>query len=193
MPEKNAKKFLDAMHALQGGTMFSDITMGEDKEAVRVIDDGLSRMAAYDGEIFRGLHFYDDGDGFDNFASLKAGDKLPVNGVTCWSAKGRRAKGFAHINDADEDSVIITCPENKSAVGTQHILKFGNDESEVTAKSDTKWAVKRIKVETKYEYFKRTYEAIEDPKNRKNKLATLEASGDVFKKRKLISLGVEEI
>lgn len=191
LDEKAAKKVQKSMQKLHGGK-HSDITEGRDKESIDAIDDGLSRMAAYDGQIFRGMHFDNPTDA-EQFASKKSGDSVDMRSVSCWSAKSDVAERMASIMDWTQNSVMLHCVNNKTAVGTQHLSKWGDYENEVTAKSKTRWQVVDSITESKYDYLERRYKSIKNEKDRENQLLVLEASGDRFKNSKITYLIVEEL
>ena len=110
-------------------------------------------MGAYDGQIYRGMNF-NDYSSYETFANLDVGEQIPCGQtLTSWSDRIDVAERFAGLSaDQAGDSVIMICDETNTAVGVQHISKFGTAESEVLAPSTTSWTVTNTETMTKYDY-----------------------------------------
>lgn len=148
-PEE-AKKFHDALIDYVG-----DYESENKDKRVSIIDEGLSRMGAYDGEIYRGMFFERGSEkDFQELEAVEVGDELKMRGLSSWSSSRWVAEDFADEGGRDKSSVIITCKNNKSGVGVKHISRFANSEDEVLAPSTAKWKVTGKKSMSKYDYLK---------------------------------------
>ena len=199
--EPDAKVFHQTLLDYLGGD-YRAFGKGSKKEAERVIDDGLSRMGSYDGEVYRGLHFPIERAGeVDRFADMNIGDEISPRSVTSWSSDEDVAWGFASAGLAAGNSVIMTCKNNKSGVGVQHISKFRDQEAEVLTPSKVGWKVTGKKVMSQYDVAKEMIERY----NNKGSLSRWE-QGELadmktnlrqrrkdLKKYKVVFLEVEEV
>lgn len=145
--DEEANTFYHELVEYMGGNYF-EYSMGENKQGIEIINNGLSRMGAYDGAIYRGMEF-DDFKEYKKFLCLEVGEILPTLGLTSWSSDKEVALTFANYEDETPYSVVLKCENNKSAVGVQHLSKWGKTESEVLAPSTAKYVV------TKKFYLKR--------------------------------------
>lgn len=115
------------------------------------IDEYVDRAPAYDGIMYRGLHFkmlHEPGNlharlpgGYDEFMkNVKPGSEIDMNGmVSSWSSSEEVARGFAHHVMSLVDSVVIVCVNNRTSTPVDHLSTYG--ESEVLASSKAKWTV----------------------------------------------------
>ena len=107
-----------------------------DKADTSVVDDYIDRDGAYDGDIYRGMHFSED-----EYAAfmeqIAVGNRIGMNGRnSSWSNDKESAWHFSKNGDRH---VIIHCKKNKTAAPIDHIA--GNGEEEVVAHSKTLWTV----------------------------------------------------
>ncbi|MBR0483951.1 MAG: phage minor capsid protein [Oscillospiraceae bacterium] len=188
--QQKAQEFQEALQEWLGGD-YQSFTAGQQKEKEAVINAGLSRMGAYDGEIHRGLSFRNAED-FRQFSELEAGQKIPQKSVSSWSDKPDIAENYAAVSYWNRDSVILICENNKSAVGVRHISKYGTDESEVLAPSTTSWKVVRKEIVNKYDYVSEMVKQHKNSDAGKNAATNLLRHGEDFKKYSVITLWVEE-
>lgn len=145
--DENVKTLHDAFMNYFGGD-YETISTGENQKAL-IIRNGLDRMPVYDGSIYRGMIFSKEDS--VKFKNLKPGDTVPRKGIIeSWSSEPRVAMGFSGVNSYERDSVILECVDNKTAVGVQHISKFGTRESEVM--SSAEYEVVEVIIESKYDY-----------------------------------------
>lgn len=152
--DEEATKFHNALLQYFGGD-YDTIETSPDSEVTQTILKGLDKMPKYDGSISRGLKFYDNPSGFDEFVNLKAGDTVPKKGVIeSWSSDNVVAESYSKINNNEYDSVILICDDNNKGVGAQHISKYGKREAEVTV-GNPDYEVEEIVVENKYDYLKK--------------------------------------
>ena len=112
-------------------------THSETAKDISKIDTVLSDMTAYDGTMYRGLHF-DTKEKFDEFAKAELGSTLNTNTITSWSSEKSVAKRYASTKSYH---VMLECIDNKSSVAVQHLSRFGKDEAEVLSKSTTSWEI----------------------------------------------------
>lgn len=162
MKKADAKKFQQSLLNYMGGDYIA-FAKGEKADEVRKIDDGLGRMGAYDGEIWRGMRFRDDAPdgapdsgGVDDFKNLNIGDEIGMKSVSSWTSREDVARQFAGVSSSGgidpTDSVIIKCKNNKTSVGLQHVSKYRGEEAEVLAKSTARWRVTGKKILSVYDY-----------------------------------------
>ena len=145
--DEDVKTLHDAFMNYFGGD-YETISTGENPTAL-IIRNGLDRMPVYDGEIYRGMIFSKEDSA--KFKNLKPGDTVPSKGIIeSWSSEPRVAMGFSGVNSYERDSVILECVDNKTAVGVQHISKFGTREAEVM--SSAEYEVVEVVTESKYDY-----------------------------------------
>ena len=150
--DKEAKKLHQTLLGYLGGD-YSAYTEGKKKDEEKVINEGLARMGAYEGPIYRGMSFYDfDGVGeVDQFVGLDVGDEISMKSISSWSSELGAARDFAEVDRPKMSSVLLSCKNNKSGVGVQHISKFRDYEAEVLAPSTSKWKITGKKVISKWE------------------------------------------
>ena len=151
--EEKARKLHSALIDYFGGD-YESIELSPNSEKAKIIMEGLNKMPAYDGKIYRGLSFYKNDVGFMDFSMLKPGEELPSrNCIESWSSSIDAAfAGYAAPKDYNSHAVLIECVENTSGAGTQHISAFGKKEAEVTVCNQL-YEVLEVKMETKYDYF----------------------------------------
>lgn len=137
---KTVKKYMDEYF----GDDYSEFVDGNRQKEVKVIDEALSRMGAYDGEIFRGLEFGSGKRGQEFADRLKVGGEIEMKSISSWSSERWVANKFAGVGNDSYYSVVFVCKENKTGVGVQHISEFGKDEAEVLSPSGTKWKITNV-------------------------------------------------
>lgn len=135
------------------GDDYKSFTNGQQKDKEKIINDCLSRMGAYDGEIQRGMNFSNAADGAE-FINAEVGKTISMKSVSAWSNDSGVAARYAGKSGSDCDSVILICDKNKSAAGVQHISKWGTMEAEVLSPSNAKWEVTEKTTISKYDYLK---------------------------------------
>jgi len=190
------------------GGDYSAFRMGKRKKQEEIIDNGLARMGTFDGEISRGLTFFDDDEegrsSFDYFRNLQIGAEIKMDSVSSWTSDDVCGLSYAECSNFRTNSVVITCKNNKTGVGVQHISKFRDLESEVLAPSKAKWRVvgKRIvdKVQVAKELEERYNEALGKGRgsglyveSELDALEELRANNYTAKQRSVVFLEVEEI
>lgn len=148
-----AARLQEAMIEYFGGD-YNKFTRGEAAEMVETINRGLEKMPVFDGTLYRGMWFDDRPDraaAFRAFRGLVPGDTIQmVNGsVSSWADNMKNARGFASTWDQSANSVILICDENRTAVGIQHISKFGSSEGEALAPGTARWEVVSVDVQRK--------------------------------------------
>lgn len=129
------------------------------EEKTRIIEDGLSRMGAYKGPIYRGMQFWktDEAeykrwanmDAFEKLYEADVGDELKMKGLSSWSSEKFVGEDFGGMYNPDAYSVILVCNNNKSGVGVQHISHFAEQEAEVVAPSTARWRIKSKDIRVK--------------------------------------------
>jgi len=104
------------------------------------LDRYIEKDHAYEGTIYRGLHFGKQDD-YDKFMKQidDNGGIIKMNGNSSWSSNEGTARGFAHTVDPDQNSVVIVCTKNRTSAPVSHISSQGEDE--VLAHSKAKWTV----------------------------------------------------
>ena len=191
--EEEAKKFHDNIRDFFGGD-FGAFAAGLKEEEEKIIDDGLARMGAYDGEIYRGMKFDDySKDSLLKFKNSKVGDEIEMRTISSWSSDRNVADGFGGLNELSGSSVILVCKNNKTAVGVQHISKFAKKEAEVLAPSASRWRVTKKKTISKYKYLKDYYSAWPALSGKERVLRIIEDSKGKLSRRSVVTLEVEEI
>lgn len=152
--EAETKKFHNALLDYLGNDYPAYATGGK-KENIDIIDEGLSRMGAFDGEIYRGMYFKSgDENNFRELEAVEVGDELKMRTISSWSSSKWVADDFADDGGMEKNSVVITCKKNKSGVGVKHISRFANSEDEVLSPSTARWKVTAKKSMSKYDYLK---------------------------------------
>ena len=151
MDREEAEELRQTMIDYFGGD-YAAYAKGYKSEKVKKIDDGLSRMEKFDGEMFRGMVFRDkDASLFKKFEDISVGDELGMRSISSWSSDENIADTYSLSGGYGLNSVLIRCKKNKSSVGVQHISKYGVGESEVLAPSSAKWKVVGKSVKTQKE------------------------------------------
>jgi len=178
------------------GGDFEAYANGEKKEQEKTINEGLRRMGAFDGEIYRGMHFNEwQKEDFVKFRDAEVGDEIQMRTISSWTSDKKVADSFGGIKNMAQDSVVMICKNNKSGVGVQHISKFAKGESEVLAPSDAKWKVTKKRSASKYDFLKEYLES--NPKYsstyKKAWMDTMEMKKERLEQMTVIILEVEEI
>lgn len=127
------------------GDGYAAFTAGNKVKETAIIDEALSKMAIYDGDIWRGMHLINRK--YDEFMqNVVIGAEIQMPSVSSWTSRDRVADRFAEIKQRN-NSIIFKCINNRSAVGVQHISELGYSEAEVLAPSTARWRV--VSIETK--------------------------------------------
>lgn len=109
-----------------------------DKADTAVLDKFIEQDHTYDGEIFRGMHF--DNDGYSSFMQdIEVGSTISMKRNSSWSSNEDDARVFAHTGDEEINSVMIRCVQNRSASPIKYLNSQGEDE--VIGHSKAKWTV----------------------------------------------------
>lgn len=120
----------------QFGTWFGGSWSHADTE---VLDRYIDEDHAYDGPIYRGMHF--DEESYSKFmADLRPGSTMSMNGYnSSWTNDREVAWGFSK---AEDRHVLIKCVSNKTSSPVSHISEKG--ENEILAHSRAQWTVLRV-------------------------------------------------
>ena len=104
------------------------------------LDAFVEAAPAYQGTMFRGLHF-EPGDGsFEEFMEkVKRGGTMTMNGPASWSSDDFVARTYAHMGDHTYDSVMIRCIKNRTSTPIGYLNRMG--EEEVLSSSKAGWTV----------------------------------------------------
>ena len=114
---------------------------GWSKADTATLDKYIDEDHAYDGELYRGLHFENDGD-FDSFiAQCEPGAVITnKNGMnSSWSSSEGMARIFAHSANRAVDSVILHCVKNRTTSPVSYLSSKGEDEC--LSHSKAQWTV----------------------------------------------------
>ena len=104
------------------------------------LDSYVENAPAYDGEIFRGLHFDFGTDAFEKFISnVEVGGTMKMLGPSSWTSSESMARVFSHQGDSTVDSVVIRCRKNRTATPIDFINTQG--EEEVLSPSSAAWTI----------------------------------------------------
>lgn len=119
---------------------------GWSKADTATLDKYIDEDHAYDGELYRGLHFENDGD-FDSFiAQCEPGAVITnKNGMnSSWSSSEGMARNFAHSANKAVDSVVLHCVKNRTTSPVSHLSSKGEDEC--MSHSKAQWTVLRTDI-----------------------------------------------
>ena len=195
----DARRFQIQLNEYFGGD-YSAFTDGEKKNEENIINEGLKRMGAYDGPIYRGMKFDRFEDAAD-FAVLQPGDELTMKSISSWTSDPTAARDFSNLDRPGMTSVVIMCNNNKTGVGVQHLSKFRDYEAEVLAPSTSKWRVGKVTVKSKLD----VYKDLIDEYEKKDSLTKhedwflkqlkhqLKINGHVLRNRRYVTVEVDEI
>lgn len=153
---KSAKKFQQTLWEYLGGD-YESFSAGKRSDDVKVIDNGLSKMPKYNGDVHRGMYISDYTK--SQFANLKVGDTLNMNSISSWTKDGGVAERYSSPLSETTSTVMLHCKNNKSGVDMTQISKWAGSESEILLPSSAKWKVKEVKTKNKYDYLKDVYSA----------------------------------
>lgn len=116
----------------------------------KIIDKYIEKDHAYEGEIYRGLHFYQKSD-YDRFMNeVKAGKVIRnTDGKNAsWSSSFGEATKFSHNSTEDCDSIVLRCLKNRTSAPVAHLSSQKNEE-EVLSHSKAQWTVVGVNVADK--------------------------------------------
>ena len=119
---------------------------GWSKADTATLDKYIDEDHAYDGELYRGLHFENDGD-FDSFiAQCEPGAVITnKNGMnSSWSSSEGMARNFAHFANKAVDSVVLHCVKNRTTSPVSYLSSKGEDEC--LSHSKAQWTVLRTDI-----------------------------------------------
>lgn len=150
MSKAESIKAQEALLDYLGGDYKGYRTKAEKRQNIETIDHCLSKMQAYDGIIYRGLHFTERQ--YNKFmADLQAKGYYDGKGsIVSWSSDIATSSAFSGSVIMNKYSVLLVCENNNAAVGVQHITKYGRVEAEVLAPSGVRWRVDNITREGKF-------------------------------------------
>lgn len=119
-------------------------TNGKRQSEQKQLDSIISKMPAYDGEIYRGMGFdtQQQADAFIN--EFTKNHTVNMKHVSSWSSSEGVAKSFSR--QLGNIGVVIKV-KNKSGVGIRHLSRFQREE-EVLVSSNTKYKFKSMSVES---------------------------------------------
>lgn len=192
-----AKKFQSSLQEWLGGD-YEAFTRGEMQDHVAVIDAGLSRMGAYDSEMYRGMHFSNgskiDMASFESFKTVQVGSEIEMKSVSSWTSEKAIAERYANIGSDGSSAVVLKCVSNKTAVGVQHISKWRTTEAEVLAPSGAKWRVVDVREVNMYDHTRNQLENGElSPLMKKIKTRELAEKENELRGKTYVVIEVEEI
>ena len=192
-----AKKFQSSLQEWLGGD-YEAFTRGEMQDHVAVIDAGLSRMGAYDSEMYRGMHFSNgskiDMASFESFKTVQVGSEIEMKSVSSWTSEKAIAERYANIGSNGSSAVVLKCVSNKTAVGVQHISKWRTTEAEVLAPSGAKWRVVDVREVNMYDHTRNQLESGElSPLMKKIKTRELAEKENELRGKTYVVIEVEEI
>ena len=192
-----AKKFQSSLQEWLGGD-YEAFTRGEMQDHVAVIDAGLSRMGAYDSEMYRGMHFSNgskiDMASFESFKTVQVGSVIEMKSVSSWTSEKAIAERYANIGSDGSSAVVLKCVSNKTAVGVQHISKWRTTEAEVLAPSGAKWRVVDVREVNMYDHTRNQLENGElSPLMKKIKTRELAEKENELRGKTYVVIEVEEI
>ena len=106
------------------------------------LDKFVEKAPAYNGKIYRGLHFENAAE-LDAFVGgMGVGDRISMRGKNAsWTNEESTARTFAHSVDDTYSSAIITCLHNTTSAPVQSYS--GKGEQEVLSSSKAQWTVLR--------------------------------------------------
>lgn len=190
--DKEAKEFHQNMQYYFGGN-YEAFTEGEAVKEIKIIDAGLARMKAYDGDIYRGMGFLDDyKDSYLQFKNIEVGSEISMRSLSSWTSDIEAAQAFGGKPEAYRDTVLLVCKNNKTSVGVQHISNYRDVEAEVLARSDTKWTVKSVETRNSYDAYE-DYLANYTGKDKDYLREIFEDDADEFRSHSYTVIEVEEI
>lgn len=112
------------------------------------VDNFVDITPTYDGVIQRGLSFDTQAEYNAFMDGIEKGSIIGSNGKnTSWTTNEEVARRFAHAGNDNVDSVMLICDKNATSSAVARYSIHG-DESEVLARSDTKWTVTRVNTQT---------------------------------------------
>ena len=126
---------------------YHEFTDGERVDDALFIDDILSKMAIFDGEISRGMKI--PAIKIDEFMDgMQVGNEFAMKSIASWTSNPETSLKFSDIEGAT-NSIILHCTENKSSVGVRHLSTAADagSEAEVMSPTTAKWRV--VKIEEK--------------------------------------------
>lgn len=116
------------------------------KADTATLDKYIDEDHAYKGELYRGLHFENEGS-FDNFISQCKPGSVITNKEgrnSSWTSSEGMARTFAHSANRGVDSVIIHCVKNRTTSPVSHLSSHGEDEC--LSHSKAQWTVLRTEI-----------------------------------------------
>lgn len=125
------------------------------KADTATLDRYIDEDHAYDGELYRGLHF-NENDEFDAFIDqCKPGSVITNrNGMnSSWSSDEFMAKHYAHSSDDEFASVVIHCVKNRTTSPVSHLSYQGEDEC--LSHSKAQWTVLHTNVSVSRKGYKK--------------------------------------
>ena len=114
---------------------------GKSGAEASVLDEYIDSDYAFDGTMYRGMHFEPGSQEYEAFAHMGTGDILTMEGNASWSSFEETARGFAHMGSNDYESVEVICVKNRTASPVAHLSSHG--EQEVLSHSKAQWTVLR--------------------------------------------------
>ena len=115
-----------------------------DKADKGMLDDYVEKAPAFDGPIFRGLHFDDrienPEEAYKSFMSqISVGGEMKMLGPASWTNDEEMGRHYAHIGEGGIHSVVIKCIKNRTSTPIGYINRMG--EAEVLSSSKARWTV----------------------------------------------------
>lgn len=143
---------LDVMEAVKLNSSLQKYIMNVSEMSpkdIENVDNLLSKMDKFKGNIFRGLSFYED-DINEFIKNYQEGNIISTDSLSSWTSKPDVVlrSEFSDWKSPFCDSVIFKCKNNKSGVGIAHISQY-NYEDEVLCPTTTRYRIKSIIGESK--------------------------------------------
>ena len=103
-----------------------------------VLDKYIEQDHAYNGKIYRGLHFLKNQQ-YNDFMNEVNSGTISMKGCSSWSSDEGVARRFAYANEDAYHSIMLKCVKNKTASPIEYLST--KLEGEVLAHSKTRWTV----------------------------------------------------
>ena len=129
---------------------YKEYTAGNRPDETKAIDEMLSKMGTYDGEIYRGMAL-GKRDAAQFLSNAKVGAEIQMKGLSSWTSDKSIAERFRDtqngVNQNNKVGVVLRT-KNKSGVGIAHISST-RDEAEVLVNTKARWKVTGVTKTTK--------------------------------------------
>lgn len=113
-----------------------------DKADTKTLDKFIENDHAFNGEMYRGMKFYEGTDYDDFMNNVEIGSTIKMKRNSSWSSDEDDARRFSHFANDDINSVMIKCVKNRTASPISYLNSQG--EKEVLAHSKAQWTVMNV-------------------------------------------------